>query len=180
MDSWRGSTPSPDLSAGAHVRLADSFGPPTSFVFEESPDLTEVGWLENGRKMFMKTSTVFLMAVILLLANVNVIVGQQTAVELDRRIKARVNDYGAGAKVTVFLKDGTKVRGSIGQILDDSFDVTLNDQTQSSIISYRDVQNVKRRGWSTTAKVTVGGLIGAAALVGLLMATLSADDILGN
>ena len=114
----------------------------------------------------------------LLLANVNVISGQQNAVELDRRIKAQVNDWGAGAKVTVFLKDGTKVRGSIGQILDDSFDVTLNKQTQSSIISYRDVQKVKRRGWSTTAKLAVGGLIGGAVLVGLLMATLSADDLL--
>jgi sRNA-binding regulator protein Hfq len=128
--------------------------------------------------MFIKTSTIFLVAVMLLLTNVNMIVGQQSAVELDRRIKARVNDYGAGAKVTVFLKDGTKVRGSIGQILDDSFDVTLNNETQSSIISYRDVQKIKRRGWSTTAKVAVGGVIGAAVLVGLLMATLSADDIL--
>jgi sRNA-binding regulator protein Hfq len=114
----------------------------------------------------------------LLLANVNVIVGQQSAVENDRRVKAQVNKAGAGGKVTVYLKDGTKIRGSIGQILDDSFDVTLNNQTQSSIISYRDVQKVKRRGWSTTAKVVVGGLAGAAALVGILIATLSADDVL--
>jgi sRNA-binding regulator protein Hfq len=128
--------------------------------------------------MFTKTSSIFLVVVTLLLANVDVIVGQQSAVELDRRVKAQVNKAGAGGKVTVYLKDGTKIRGSIGQILDDSFDVTLNNQTQSSIISYRDVQKVKRRGWSTTAKVAVGGLVGAAALVGLLIVTLSADDIL--
>ena len=128
--------------------------------------------------MFTKTSSIFLVVVTLLLANVDVIVGQQSAVELDRRVKAQVNKAGAGGKVTVYLKGGTKIRGSIGQILDDSFDVTLNNQTQSSIISYRDVQKVKRRGWSTTAKVAVGGLVGAAALVGLLIVTLSADDIL--
>ena len=114
----------------------------------------------------------------LLLANVDEIVGQQSAVELDRRIKKQVNKAGAGAKVTVYLKDGTKVKGSIGQILDDSFDVTLKNETQSSIISYRDVQKIKRRGWSTTAKVIVGGLAGAAVVVYILHKTLSADDIL--
>lgn len=128
--------------------------------------------------MFTKTSTSFLVAVLLLLANVDLIVGQQSAIELDRRVKAQVNKAGAGAKVTVYLKDGTKIRGSIGQILDDSFDVTLNNQTQSSIISYRDVQKIRRRGWSTTAKVVVGGVAGAAALVGLLLVTLSGKDIL--
>ena len=128
--------------------------------------------------MFTKTLTIFLMSATLLVANVDVILGQQNSVELDRRVKAQVNQAGAGAKVTVHLKDGTKIKGSIGQILDDSFDVTLNDETQSSIISYRDVQKIKRRGWSTTAKVVVGGLIGAAVLVLVLHKTLSADDLL--
>ena len=128
--------------------------------------------------MFTKTLTIFLVAVVLLFTNVDVIVGQQSAVELDRQVKAQLNKFGAGAKITVYLKDGTKVRGSVGQILDDSFDVTLNDETKSSVISYRDVQKIKRRGWSTTAKVVVGGLIGAAVLVLILHKTLSADDLL--
>src|SRR5687768_4576727 len=105
--------------------------------------------------MFTKTLTIFLVAVVLLFTNVDVIVGQQSAVELDRQVKAQLNKFGAGAKITVYLKDGTKVRGSVGQILDDSFDVTLNDETKSSVISYRDVQKIKRRGWSTTAKVAL-------------------------
>lgn len=128
--------------------------------------------------MSTKTSTIFLIAVMILLANVDRVVGQQSAVEQDRRVKAQVNKAGAGAKVTVYLKDGKKIKGSIGQILDDSFDVTLSKDTQSSIISYRDVQKIKRRGWSTTAKVLVGGVAGAAALVLLLHLTLSADDLL--
>jgi sRNA-binding regulator protein Hfq len=124
--------------------------------------------------MFSKTSSAFIAAV-LLFANIGVVVGQESVVALDRQIKARVNDLGAGAKVTVYLKDGTKVRGSISQILDDSFDVTIKDQTQSSVISYRDVQNVKRRGWTSSAKMGVGIAIGAGAIVGALFIMVSAS-----
>jgi sRNA-binding regulator protein Hfq len=122
--------------------------------------------------MFSKTSSAFIAAV-LLFANIGVVVGQESVVALDRQIKARVNDL--GAKVTVYLKDGTKVRGSISQILDDSFDVTIKDQTQSSVISYRDVQNVKRRGWTSSAKMGVGIAIGAGAIVGALFIMVSAS-----
>jgi len=109
---------------------------------------------------------------VLLLANTSMIDGQ-TAIVLDRQIKAQVNDLGAGAKVTVFLKDGTKIRGSISQILDDSFDVTIKDQTQSSIISYRDVQKVKRRGWTSSAKVGLGVVAGAAAVIAVIVILVS-------
>ncbi len=115
---------------------------------------------------------------ILLLANTSMIFGQ-TAVVLDRQIKAQVNDLGAGAKVTVFLKDGTKIRGSISQILDDSFDVTIKDQTQSSIISYRDVEKVKRRGWTSSAKMGLGIALGAAAVIAVIAIMVSSADI-GN
>src|SRR5215208_5410609 len=110
--------------------------------------------------MFSKISTVFLAAV-LLFASVSFAIGQESALTSDRKVKAKVNDLGPGAKVTVFLKDGSKVRGSISQILDDSFDVTVKKETQSSIISYRDVEKVKRRGWSTSAKIGLGVAIGA-------------------
>jgi hypothetical protein len=126
--------------------------------------------------MFKKTSAMFI-AALLILTNLTTIVAQQSdAVALDRRVKAQVNDLGAGAKVTVFLKDGTKVRGSISQILDDSFDVTINKETQSSIISYRDVEKVKRRGWTTGAKVGIGVAVGAGVIVTMLAVLLSSSD----
>jgi sRNA-binding regulator protein Hfq len=125
--------------------------------------------------MFTKTSFIFL-AAILLLAGAGVADGQQSAVELDRRIKARVNDLGAGAKVTVFLKDGKKIQGSISQILDDSFDITVKKETQSTIISYRDVQRIKKRGLTSGAKVALGVVVGAAAIVTVLVVIISSSD----
>lgn len=126
--------------------------------------------------MFKKTSAIFI-AALLILTNLSMIVAQQSdAVALDRRVKAQVNDLGAGAQVTVFLKDGTKVRGSISQILDDSFDLTINNETQSSIISYRDVEKVKRRGWTSGAKVGIGVAVGAGVIVTMLAVLLSSSD----
>jgi hypothetical protein len=126
--------------------------------------------------MFTKTTILFL-AVFLLFANTHTLLGQPDAAAGDRRIKAKVNKLGAGAKVTVSLKDGTKVKGSISQILEDSFDVTLEKQTRSSIISYRDVKDVNKRGWPTSVKVAIGIGIGATAIVAILAALLSADDL---
>ena len=125
--------------------------------------------------MFAKISGIFL-AVLLVLAGAGDINAQQSAVELDRRIKARVNDLGAGAKVTVFLKDGTKMQGNISQILDDSFDVTVKKETQSRIISYRDVQRIKKRGWTSGAKVGLGVAIGAGVIVTVLAVILASSD----
>ena len=123
--------------------------------------------------MFKKTSTLFL-AAILVFANTHVLLGQTDGVAGDRRIKTQVNKLGTGAKVTVTLRDGTKVRGSISQIQEDSFDVTLAKQTQSSVISYRDVENVKRRGWSTTEKMGLGVGIGVGAVVVVIVLALAA------
>jgi hypothetical protein len=126
--------------------------------------------------MFTKTSAMFL-AALLILTNLTTIVAQQSdAVALDRRIKAKVNDLGAGAKVTVFLNDGTKLQGNISQILDDSFDVTVKKETQSRIISYRDVQRIKKRGLTSGAKVGIGVAIGAAAIVTVLVVIMASSD----
>ena len=112
-------------------------------------------------------------AAILLFAGTQVLLGQSEGVAGDRRIKTQVNKLGAGAKVTVFLKDGTKVRGSISQILDDSFDVTLLNQTQSSIVSYRDVERIKRRGWTNPAKIAIGVGVGVGVAFGAIAIMLA-------
>src|SRR5215204_4154457 len=128
--------------------------------------------------MFSKTSSVFIAAV-LLFANITAIVGQESTVALDRTIKAQVNKLGAGKKVTVFMKDGTKVRGSISQILDDSFDLTVKDETQSTIVSYRDVEKVKRRGLKTSSKVIVGVALGVTAAIGVIVALVYSKSLEG-
>lgn len=125
--------------------------------------------------MLTKTSTLFL-AAILVFANTHITLGQSDNITGDRRIKSQVNKLGSGAKVTVSLKDGTKVKGSISQIHEDSFDLTVEKQTQSSVISYRDVENVKRRGWSNTAKIGLGVGIGAAVVVAVIVVALASMD----
>ena len=125
--------------------------------------------------MYNKASVLFL-AAILLFANTHTLLGQTDDVAGSRRIKTQVDKIGTGKRVTVFLKDGTKVKGSISQILDDSFDVTPEKQTQSRIISYRDVENVKKRGWSNTAKVVLGVGVGAVVVVVVLAAVILNAD----
>ena len=105
--------------------------------------------------MLIRVTTLFLGAV-LLFANVQMLLGQSNNAPGDQRIRTQVYRLGPGAKVTVHLKDGKKLKGSISQILDDSFDLTLDKQTESSIISYRDVENVKKRGWPNAAKIGLG------------------------
>jgi hypothetical protein len=121
--------------------------------------------------------TVLFIAFILLLMNSGAVLSQTDTMSADRKVKAQVSKLGAGAKVTVLLKDGTKVRGSISQIMDDSFDLTLDKQTQSSILSYRDVESVKRRGWSNTAKLALGFGIGVAVVVAVVAGMVANADI---
>lgn len=125
--------------------------------------------------MLSKFSTL-LLATVLLLINTQAGSAQPNVQAGDNSVRNRVLKLGPGAKVTVFLKDGTKVRGSISQILDDSFDVTLMKQTQSSIISYRDVETVKRRGWTNSAKIALGVAIGAGIIVGVVAAMVASAD----
>ena len=125
--------------------------------------------------MLSKFSTL-LLATVLLLINTQAGSTQPNVRAGDNSVRNRVLKLGPGAKVTVFLKDGTKVRGSISQILDDSFDVTLMKQTQSSIISYRDVETVKRRGWTNSAKIALGVAIGAGIIVGVVAAMVASAD----
>ena len=129
--------------------------------------------------MYNKASVLFL-AAILLFANTHTLQGQSDAAVGDRRVQTQVIKIGTGKRVTVFLKDGTKVKGSISQILDDSFDVTPEKQTQSRIIPYRDVENVKKRGWSNTAKVVLGVGVGIAVVVVALAVSFLNSDFLGG
>lgn len=112
----------------------------------------------------IRTISIFFL-VVFVLVTADSTFSQTNVVSADKRVRSQVEKLGTGAKVTVIMKDGTKLRGSISQILDDSFDVTLGKAAQSSIISYRDVESVKRRGWTSSAKVLTGILVGGGAIV---------------
>ena len=126
----------------------------------------------------IRTFSIFFLAAVLLI-NVKFAFSQTDAVAGDRRVRSQVQKLGTGAKVTVKMKDGTKLRGSVSQILDDSFDVTLGKAAQSSIISYRDVESVKRRGWTNSAKILTGVLIGGGAIVVVVAVLASKSRSIG-
>ena len=127
----------------------------------------------------IRKSSIFFLAATLFLVNVQFTFSQTDAVGGDKRVRSQVEKLGTGAKVTVKMKDGSKLRGSISQILDDSFDVTLAKAPQSSIISYRDVESVKRRGWTNSAKVALGVGIGVGAVVVVIGILVSSSGGVG-
>jgi hypothetical protein len=67
--------------------------------------------------------------------------------------------------VVVKKLDGTKLKGYITQKGDDSFTLTDSKTNQSTTIAYSDVAQVKKGGLSTTSKIAIGALAGAAAIV---------------
>ena len=101
----------------------------------------------------------------------------QTSLE---RIKIKVAKLGVGekAKATVFLKDGTKIKGYIAQAGDDDFVLRDRKTDAPTTIRYDNVAKVdNNRGHSTARNVTLGVVVGVGAVLavlGLLIANL--DD----
>jgi len=94
--------------------------------------------------------------------------------------KSKIARAGLGekARVTVKLKDGTKIKGYVSQARDDDFIVRDRQTNEPTIIRYRDVAKIENNRGHSTAKavaIGVGAGVGAVFLVlGILFATL--DD----
>ncbi len=85
-----------------------------------------------------------------------------------------------GEKVVVTMKGGPKVKGIISNVLDDSFDLLDAKTRQPTTIPYRDVEKVKKQGWSTGAKVALGVAIGAGVVTAVVLGALSKDPFGGS
>ena len=86
------------------------------------------------------------------------------------KVKARVSKRGTGpkAKVTVKLKDNTKLKGYISQAGDDSFTLADSETGQTRTLNYQDVAEVKKPGglsWPAKIGIGVGAALGVLALV---------------
>ena len=97
----------------------------------------------------------------------NVRAGQGGTVE---EVKASVAKRGTGrkAKVTVKLKDRTKLKGYISSASSDSFTLSDSETGQARTLAYSDVAEVKKQGGlSLAAKIGIGvGItVGVLALV---------------
>jgi hypothetical protein len=89
---------------------------------------------------------------------------KETQVE---KVKADVAKYSLGKRprVTVKLQDGSKLKGNIGDVKEDSFTLSDSKTGQSRTLAYADVVEVKKQGGlSLMAKVGIGLAITVGAL----------------
>ena len=83
------------------------------------------------------------------------------------KVKANVAKRGTGpkAKVTVKLKDRTKLKGYISNASGDSFTLSDSKTGQTRTLAYSDVAEVKKQGgMSLAAKIGIGVGVGVGAL----------------
>jgi len=121
--------------------------------------------------MFKKCLSLIFIGLLTFAANLQTISAQSNTDKTLEKIKTSVNQRGTGekSKVVVKMKDGTKLKGHISQILEDSFDLTDSKTKQTIAVAYRDVAQVKKPGLSTGAKIAIGIGIGAA-VTGVILA----------
>ncbi len=106
------------------------------------------------------------------------LVSAQTKKENDAsstaKIKAYVGKRGTGEKKVVKVKmlNGTKLKGYISQSGEDSFTVTDLKTKQDASIAYRDVARVERNGLTKGDKIALGIVIGAVAVVAVVVGAL--------
>lgn len=88
-----------------------------------------------------------------------------------KRVRAGVTKIGTGpaARVTVKLKDGTKLDGYVSEVGTDSFVIVNAESGVLTPVAYPQVKVVKGNNLSTGAKIAIGlGIaLGLAILIGL-------------
>lgn len=88
------------------------------------------------------------------------------------KAKAEVQKRGVGeqSRVEVSLRNGTKVKGYISKIEDNSFEVTDRKSGKVTTIGYSEVAKVKGPGLSEGAKTALWIGVAAGAVLGILAA----------
>lgn len=86
------------------------------------------------------------------------------------RLKAAKMGVGDKAKVTVRMKDGTKIKGFITQSGANDFTVRDKQTGDPRTILYRDVLKLEdNRGHSTARNIAIGVAIGVGAFLGVIL-----------
>ncbi len=96
------------------------------------------------------------------------------------KIKAEVLKRGTNEKKRVRVKmlNGTKIKGYISQIGDDSFTLAHSKTKQPVVIAYRDAEKVESGGLAGGARV--GIIVGAAAGATLLVLYIAFQNAIRN
>ena len=126
--------------------------------------------------MFRKyISILFIVLVVNLLGVFPVIAStkEEKEAQFAEKVKSNIAKLGTGkdVRIEVKLKDGTKLKGYVSQINDNSF-VVVSDKTGASTeIPYPNTKQVKGNNLSTGAKIAIG--IGVGVGVGILIVYLA-------
>ena len=93
------------------------------------------------------------------------------------RIKVAKQGLGDKARVTVRMKDGTKVKGFVSQAGANDFTVRDRKTGEPTLIRYSDVAKLENnRGHSTLRNVLIGVAVGVGAFLALIAITIANDD----
>ncbi len=133
--------------------------------------------------MIKKCLSLVFIGLMLYGVNLQIISAQSNTDNALEKIKTDVSKRGTGekSKVVVKMKDGTKRKGFISQTGEDSFDLTDSKTKQTTAVAYRDVEQVKKQGLSTGAKIAIGVGIAAVAAVVIAVAIGQAQkDLFGG
>jgi hypothetical protein len=132
----------------------------------------------KGENMFKKYLPIMLIVLVVnLLCSLPVIATtkEEEAAKFVEKVKANIIKLGTGtdAKVEVKLKDGTKIKGYIRQIYEDSF-VVIDEKTGASTeIPYPQTKQIK--GHNLSKGVTIAIVVGVVAVV-LAIAIIFGND----
>jgi hypothetical protein len=130
----------------------------------------------------MKLYLTYLIGSVLLLVTVPFAVAAQPSAPQPmtvENIKTKVAKLGVGdkAKATVFLKNGTKLKGYIAQAGDSDFVLRDRKTDTPSTIRYDDVARIdSNKGHSTARNIAIGVGIGAGALLAIILITIAHLD----
>ena len=111
----------------------------------------------------MKKCLAYCLFVLAICAAASHSVDAQTNDRVAETVKKDVQKRGTGKKVVVTLENGSRLKGHISQILDNSFDLKDAATGQPTTILYADVAKVKKPGFSKTKLTLIG--VGAAVVV---------------
>jgi hypothetical protein len=131
--------------------------------------------------MFRKISSLLIIVLLMQsLSGATALVAQTRNDEQVEKVRLKVakQGYGDKARVTVRMKDGTKVKGFISQAGADDFTVRDRKTGEPTLIRYLDVAKLEsNRGHSTLRNVLIGVGAGVGAFLALIAIIFAyADD----
>ena len=129
--------------------------------------------------MIKKYLSIVLIGLLVFSANTSLIFAQTNTADAEK-IKADVMKRGTNEKKSVRVKmlNGTKLKGYISQIGEDSFTLTDSKTKQPTVIAYRDAAKVEGRGLAGGAKI--GIIVAAAAGATLLVLYVAFQNAIRN